>query len=1543
MRKKTLLLLLSLPLVLAIILFLAVRLKFIEAPITYALEHYLGNSVKISSVEYKPFNRLSINDLQVGNFFSCKKVYLFLNPIKLIFSKDKLSAIAFVDLSSPQLNYTPEFDALVKKLSSSKVQNNNMANISLSFEDGTLLYSGTQVKNLRGKLRLAQQEISVKLFLDVKGFSIDANFLKTAQNIFDLNIQAQSNNASVLLTSQGEVTKDGLNARLNLPLIKISDFELKNSSGMFVFSNSNGLSFNLVSESSMTINLSGRNIKNLNLNFFLNLSGLNNQSFGKLNFAGWIKDGVFAFDGSTKDVCINKAHIADLNCHIESGKNGNMAQCNISVPDKKLTFISELSTSSYLSAQLINNGKLSADVVSTTKAVNFNIYDINLSALPLYFDGYENPYGILVASGSYSAGNGYVYGLLKNGSVNGSEPLSFNFSAIKNTNTTLFSLLSVNNELAFNYSNNENGDIYNGKFKKISIKKLLPIFVKSLSNLSGYLSGSFKCEQDKAKAQLYVGGLNTVSSGFDSAKILAEINHKELNVKELALGLNNKKVLEMNFATNLKKKRKNFNLVSKINNFKINGLILNSKLVTKGDLDVDAKTFRGSVLTKDLLLKGFKKTEFKSEIVFSTAALELNNFLFKGYAQGSFKYNFIEDKVKANMQFTSLPLNLLQKDLQGALSGTASVSGPVKNPTVSAKFQTVSARYKNLSYASSGLANYQNGVLFLKDAKLTAKDTQLNFSGSFSKDINVDAWFNLSSISALRSIGLYIPNDCNGKFNGELKVEGSTNSCMLSGNLYGKDVAIGKIMLNELNSEFKFNKGVLYIDALLAKIADSEFSLSEGSKYNTSTGKINIVSKLNNLHLGPIDLFGKMMADGTLVVKSSKPVEFTGNITTQDLWLNQCKLENSKFAFSLQNNKVRFSEVANSPLNITGAIDFSISESYTFKALSISCNKKKYALFNGIFSLKNRSEIALNMRSVDAEALSELFNSPLRFSGLLDTNILFNGTIEKPTLEGSINLFNGVVAGIPADNLNVQFGAKNSILTISSIRLIKKDDYIISGSGSGPFFFTKNGYEKLKSEPLNFSLGIENGRLSILKGFSSKIKDADGNLDFNVSLSGTLDNPVLSGILSISDGKIALSEYVKEFKDVNVECVLSNNEVLLKNFSAKAGETELRIDGKMLLEDLLPNSFNFIAYTVGKRGLPISIPQLPIPTPLIKKDEWNVLSSLSRGEPKFKVSFSGTPQAQELKGWVELENTNFTYPSILKNTGAQSDDFDFIKNLTWDLELKAGKNTWYENELVTVNAKGALHLSGVGAAPVTNGTLEAIRGEIVYLGNEFKIRRARLVIINDQVFLEGDADTEITSPSTGENSLVQLFIDYSNIDNIKPRFFSKSDPTLTSEKALALATGVDPDKYSIDDRDFFMRQQLLRVFDSTLTTPLAKKLLRKTGLVDSFSAKYDPTKQTQVVTPGNPSIPELLSGTKYSLEKYLSDKVLLGYSVTFDQAQSKLDLRHELELSYHWVNNIFVKGIYEIDNGDNPFRPKDKRITVEQQWRFGWPKKTKEK
>jgi len=133
---------------------------------------------------------------------------------------------------------------------------------------------------------------------------------------------------------------------------------------------------------------------------------------------------------------------------------------------------------------------------------------------------------------------------------------------------------------------------------------------------------------------------------------------------------------------------------------------------------------------------------------------------------------------------------------------------------------------------------------------------------------------------------------------------------------------------------------------------------------------------------------------------------------------------------------------------------------------------------------------------------------------------------------------------------------------------------------------------------------------------------------------------------------------------------------------------------------------------------------------------------------------------------------------------------------------------------------------------------------------------------------------------------------------------------------------------------------MIRLIDSTLTTPLARNLLRKSGIADSFRVQYGSESPITPANPANPTLVELLYGTKYSLEKNLTDRMLFGYSVTFDQIQNKLDLRHSLELSYRWQKNTFLKGVFDL-NANNPDRQYDRRIMVEQQWRFGLPGKKK--
>jgi len=155
---------------------------------------------------------------------------------------------------------------------------------------------------------------------------------------------------------------------------------------------------------------------------------------------------------------------------------------------------------------------------------------------------------------------------------------------------------------------------------------------------------------------------------------------------------------------------------------------------------------------------------------------------------------------------------------------------------------------------------------------------------------------------------------------------------------------------------------------------------------------------------------------------------------------------------------------------------------------------------------------------------------------------------------------------------------------------------------------------------------------------------------------------------------------------------------------------------------------------------------------------------------------------------------------------------------------------------------------------------------------------------------------------------------------------------------MAKATGINPDTTSSSDMSFLLRKSVVRFVDSTLTTPLAKNLLKRSGIVDTFRIQYVAQDAVTPVNPASPTIPELLSGTKYSLQKFITDRMLLGYSMTLDELENKLSPRHQLEVSYNLLKNLSIKGSYDLES-NNPLHQDDRRITLEQQWRFGSVKK----
>ncbi|MDI6641502.1 MAG: translocation/assembly module TamB domain-containing protein, partial [Elusimicrobiota bacterium] len=772
---------------------------------------------------------------------------------------------------------------------------------------------------------------------------------------------------------------------------------------------------------------------------------------------------------------------------------------------------------------------------------------------------------------------------------------------------------------------------------------------------------------------------------------------------------------------------------------------------------------------------------------------------------------------------------------------------------------------------------------------------------------------------------------------------------------YSGPLLPAKISSAELRAKFtknfkqiKIDKFKLESDEQTIAVVSNKIDISKPNK-----GNFDAIVELQNYKMGPVVFFGKTSFIGNW---NKKDTVFYLNsvVKPENLWVNQQRIRKVTFNVDCsvddQKTLVKFSRVAGEQFAPLGKIEIA-NNKIKFSGVKLKQGMTLCKL-NGAYS-KDKCNISIEGNNVDAETLLGLINTQIHLSGRVDFTIVVRGSVDKPYIAGTVNIFAGEFYSVPFTNANLQFAYSNYVLKLVNGKVVRID------KGEEQLLFTAKGEIPTKidsAKKIDLSVNLEKGNLSILNAISEDVKKAVGKVEGKLQVKGEVTKPTYSGYLVISDGDIQPKKYFDRLRRLNVAIAFEKNKIEMKEFSGRIGDGKFRLDGYLLLSKMFDiEEYNLVFYTTEKKGLKIFIPELPIPAGRFFKSTGleEIVKNYSYGEPHAELKLTGKKDNIKLTGYIKLDNTRFSYPPP---AGSEKSAFLYkiMKNVCWDVEIKSGENTWYENELMNVNIAGGLKIRGTPGEFIVNGKIESIRGSINYINKEYEIKEAIFEVINNECFLQAKAQTQavftVTALSAGrtqkETGKVEMIIPRSTIGQIVPQFSSRDHPELTSEKLIQATYGITTDMEP-SERDLLLRKQLVQLFDSSLASPLAKSILQRSGLVDAVRVTYSPasttlTDETSAASPTSPSIAELLAGTKYTLEKYITGDLLLGYALTLGEMQRRLDLRHEFELAYRWKGNIFVRGIYGFEPRKTIERD-DWQIKVEPHWRFGWPTETEKK
>ncbi|MDR2066549.1 MAG: hypothetical protein LBP57_01735 [Endomicrobium sp.] len=1498
-----------------------------------SIKKYLSSKIK-EEVDFKNFHilpfSLTVTNLKVADIFLAEKLSLNFQPIKLIFNINcPVKAITKVRVSTLEVMLNQEGSTIKSKTNDKRLQVNiNSFNFGV-FVDKTLLknnYHNIDLQNT--SLTFNEGNINFLSSLDINGLGFNVNCKLKQKSDKDFNTLTTIISESKIFADivlEGTYDSD-CNFCQNVKVRKLKYKGLNFDSFEGVISKSSDLA---------TLNMSGRfgklkldlKTKDVNIESYLSLSKINENLTGDINFKANIKNNVEDINLDVKNLSVFNLGNANFNFDITKNKKGTYSgYCKYGENKKVVIVFSK--DGSYEKKIIVNDkelGNVSGNIKKGT--IKAAIKNVELSNLPLrsFFgkkiDGIVNLYGQL----DEIAGQ-----------------INFSLDDFSN-NKKLKGIITKNNDLyVFNFYDANEAPLFNAvvknrellssdfKFVKIDSFKILSIFGYSSDKFSGFVTGRVKYQKDTFldfNLKTFNGCL--YGNSFKKFDLKGSINSDEVNIEHCSMvDYLNKELINIKGILGFSKQSLESFLFANIKNFKIGVVNLTSQAEFKGVLD-DKKIINGLLKISNINFSGADLDDISVEVKMSNKKVKFYNLKSTQDVKGDGVINLQEKNLRVELGCKKLDVKGLYKNFSGFLTFLVNISGSWSNPEMDISVDVSKGRYFTLPFSLLSEIKLKNRILIVNKAKLLSNRTNVSLSGDYTNNGNIDVEINNLDEKIINAfVGFRTPLNINLSGKGNITIRDDKPNYKLF--LHSKTAYIKQVKLNDVKCNLEIKDANVYLSSASCNISDSQIKADRGF-FNLKDKSYGLDLFLVNVRVGFVDFLGSINLLGKMV-KIGESYEYRGSASLNNFWTSKYKLNPLSLNYYIKNKTLKIDQQddKNNSLKISSLVVF--RDVLSVRKLNILKGETFFNLSSDIS--KDFINLAVKGINLDSKIIMDVFNLGSSVLGKANVNLNLFGDIKKPKGNLQINSKNGVFMEVPYDSLDLALNLENNRVYINKANIFKQNELQIFINGDFPFYLQKDLIDK--QSPVNIFYEINDYKLNILKYMSLEfIKPFSGKMFLKGSFTGDLDKINSNAKLSINGASLELKEYLKKVKNMYVGITLVNNLLTIDNFSLKSGSGKLDVYGNVKLNNFNVDSFDIRLVTTPK-GIPVRIPQLPL-TKFIGSD-------YSFGEPSFDIRLMGDLSNPKISGKVVLENTRFTYPGDSES----NKESIFPDGTYFDLDFFTAKNTRFENSYVSALISGSLHLEGYSKNLKAKGIIDTSNGTIDYLGIIFNISNARLEIMKDKsIYLTLMGETSGPVKAGGLPDVIKLIVNKTKLSELfQPgvvKLVSKDNSNMDFQKALEKVSDLDTKQnMPLKVSDSF-RQQTIYLLNQTFTTPFAKAMLRKTGLIDNFKVSYIDTKPQDVSDNSSKTmLANLMLGTKYSLEKNITNRALLGYSITFDELNKKINLKHSLEMCYKLSDSLYISGNYGLDDKDETYQA-DKKINIQYQIRFGRSYKKKNK
>jgi autotransporter translocation and assembly factor TamB len=451
-------------------------------------------------------------------------------------------------------------------------------------------------------------------------------------------------------------------------------------------------------------------------------------------------------------------------------------------------------------------------------------------------------------------------------------------------------------------------------------------------------------------------------------------------------------------------------------------------------------------------------------------------------------------------------------------------------------------------------------------------------------------------------------------------------------------------------------------------------------------------------------------------------------------------------------------------------------------------NNGRELFLDGQFSLTGSQALRLNVEKLPLEGMRAFFPEAPDITGMLSAQVQLGGTAAAPQVVAALRLENSKIAGYSYAGLVASGSYRDQKAEVKAT--VQQDQlHTLNATVTLPMTVSwNNGWRAEAGSNIDACIQSSGLSLAFLNAFSGKaIQGIAGEVEVDLQVRGSLNQPVASGVLRVREGKLTPTALGVQVSSITAEGLLEPRGIRISQLSARANKGELNGSGFIALQKFVPQGIDLAI--AAKQWPAINTQQYQIEVDGAAKIDGTLAApritgklEVPRGELRPDLSFldrGNTPVKRDPTITVIATTAGGKSAAKLESNGQA--DSELWKNASIDIQIRIPNNLWVRHRNGNAELSGNLRVTKAsGGNPAVTGLIETIRGWVGFQGRRFTLTRGRFEFGGGDKI---DPSLDIVAEYRAGNYLISAVVKGTAE---KPTLTLASDPQLDQADVLSV-------------------------------------------------------------------------------------------------------------------------------------------------------------